>query len=136
MDWEAQILEVCDRYKISPEVYTSDPDARELIARELGFPSYQVFEKLPTPSEILDGRGNDLLVGHRLQQLPLIKSCLESMAHNYYLRESREELEIQARNFVKYVKEHFDYEYIMAAKELMKTWPGISEILEVNDDRS
>lgn len=136
MDWEAQILEVCDRYKISPEVYTQDPEAREFVARELGFPSYEVFEKLPSPAEILDGRGNDLLVGHKLQQLPLIRSCLELMAQNYYLRDSREDLEIEAKRFVKYVKEHFDYEYIMAAKEMMRTWPVIGEILVVNDDRS
>lgn len=136
MDWEALIEEILKEYEITPEVYSDNSDAKEFVARILGFPSYEVFEKLPTPEEILDGRGNDLLVGHKIQQLPLIRGCLALMERHFILSDNLEELEIEAKRFVKYVKEHFDYEYIMTAKELMKTWPTIGEHLQVNDDRS
>lgn len=133
MDWESRIEEVCEQLEIDPEIYNTNDGAKEMVAKILGFPSFACFAALPEPSAILDGRGERLLEGHRMQQLSLIESCVELIHHHYLLSKDEISLEQEVNRFVKYIERNFDDEpatvgLIKLSSMLMMIHPQFDQI--------
>ena len=110
INWEIRIQEVCDRLEIDPEVYNDDDDAKEFVARMLGFPTFECFALLPEPSAIIDGRGTTLLEGHKMQQGTIADGCIELIKNHYLLYGDEFDLEKEVNRFVKYLEGNFDSE--------------------------
>lgn len=133
MDWESRIEEVCEQLEIDPETYNTNDGAKEMVARILGFPSFACFASLPEAPAILDGRGERLLEGHRLQQLPLAESCVELIHNHYLLSKDELELEREINRFIKYMERNFDDEpatvgLIKLSSMLMMIHPQFDQI--------
>lgn len=111
LDWEQRIEEICERLGIDPEVYNSDDQTKEIIAKLLGFPSFACFAALPESSAIVDGRGSPLLQGHKMQQAPLAEACVDQIKQNYLTSRDELDLERGINRFIKYLEENFDDEF-------------------------
>ncbi len=136
MDWESHIEEVCSRLEIDPEVYNNNDDAKEIVARILGFPSFACFIALPEPADILDGRGKPLLKGHIIQQLPLAESCVALIKQHYLATNNNLELEREVNRFIKYMEENFDddpaaFGLIKLVGEITEIYPSINTISSI-----
>lgn len=137
MDWEIRIEEVCKQLEIEPEVYNTNDDAKEMVAKILGFPSFACFAALPEPSAILDGRGEQLLEGHKMQQLQLAESCVELIKNHYMLSKDEIELEREVNRFIKYVEGNFDdavatVGLMKLVSELVSVYPQVGLIPSLN----
>lgn len=130
MDWESRIEEVCKTLEIDPEVYNTNDTAKEMVAKILGFPSFACFAALPEPSAVIDGRGEQLLEGHKVQQLPLAEACIDLIKFHYMLSKDEIELEKEVNRFIKYVEENFDNEpaavgFMKLVQEMVEVYPQI-----------
>ncbi len=115
LDWEKRIEEICDQLEIDPEVYNDDDNAKEMVAKLLGFPSFACFSSLPESSAIIDGRGILLLEGHKMQQASLSEACVYQIKQNYLSTLDELDLERAVNHFIKYLEEHFDNEFATVA---------------------
>ncbi len=131
IDWEVKIIEVCEQLDIDPEVYNNDDDAKELVAKLLGFPSFECFVALPEAESILDGRGETLLEGHKMQQLSLGEGCVDRIKAHYQMRQDEIDLEREVTRFIKYMDENFDDEFGVACMAyLFKEMKDVYDISE------
>ena len=137
IDWGNRIEKICEQLEIDPEVYNKDHDAKEFVARMLGFPSYECFALLPEPAAIIDGRGITLLEGHKMQQGSIADGCGELIKNHYLLSKDEMDLEKEVNRFVKYVEENFDDECAtVALMKLVANMGGIFNVFEFDSLQS
>jgi len=137
ISWEDRIVEVCELLEIDPEVYNDDDDAKEFVARMLGFSSFDCFAALPEPAAIIDGRGTILLEGHKMQQGAIADGCTEIIKNHYLLSKDEFDLEKEVNRFVKYLEDNFDDECAtVALLKLIAEMNGIFSILDFDSLQS
>lgn len=134
LDWERRIEEICDRLEIDPEVYNSDDNAKEIVAKLFGFPSFACFSSLPESSAIVDSRGTPLLEGHKMQQAPLAEACVDQIKRKYLSNLDELELERGVNHFIKYLEEHFDDEFAIVG--LMSLQTKMKDVYPINEFKS
>ena len=115
MDWEGKIEDICERLGVDTDAYNEDDQVKEVVAKQLGFSSFGVFNAFPEATAIIDGRGNPLLPEHMGYQLELAKSCVDEIYRQYNNSKNFEELQSQTVRFFRYLIENFQIEYGVAA---------------------
>ena len=107
-----------------------DETAQEIIAKGLGFKSYDSFLAFPDSKAVIDGRGLPLLEDHRGYQLLLGESCINDMISEFNISRNLEELYRNITRFFNYVMDNFEFEYaFVVISKTVKAMGGGNEPL-------
>lgn len=123
LDWDKKIRQICEINGIDVEMYQHDDVVKDCVAQKLGFSSFDVFQALPEPSAIIDGRGDDMLDEHQSWQLSIGMDCIELIGHHWILHGDYCELHRRTENLIKYIEQQFTEEYAVVI------WRDIQEKL-------
>lgn len=124
LDWEKKIRDLCDRLQVDVDVYGTNNDFRESVARYLGFPSYESFRLFPNPKLIIKEMGTDLLPEHMGLALPLVHDCCVAINMEHSC-EDNDELRVRRIDILtKYICKNFadHYEYKAVSLQIVKDY--------------
>lgn len=130
MDWEAKIIDICEDLGVETEHYNEDELTREIVAKRLGFPSFESFNAFPESSAIVDGRGSPLRPEHYGFQSLLAESCCNEIRHQYNISVDDLELETQVTRLFHYVMENFQLEQGLVA--LLQTAKSLEDLIDIS----
>lgn len=121
LNWEQKITELCEKFEIDPEQFSSNDEIKECVAHYLGFPSFESFQSFPRPKYVIQDMAEEFRDEWKLFQAALGYACVDEIERQYFFERDDELKNKQITCLLKYMEATFELEFmIVVLKYLIK----------------
>lgn len=144
LGWEQKITNLCEKFEIDPEQYSSNDEVKECVAHYLGFSSFESFQSFPSPKYVIQDMAEEFRGEWKLFQAALGYACVDEIKRQYFFERDDELKNKQITCLLKYIEANFELEFMIVvlkylieqvefSKQLLlwnKTMKSIMSLLE------